>query len=146
MSRRRLLTAGLTLWATAGCALDDAPSSGADDGRTSRLDADAFADELQEGSREVLNVHVPDEGSIAGTTLTIPFDRVDEQADRLPRERSTPLAVYCMTGRMSEVAVDTLRTMGYEDVVELKGGMQAWVDSGRPLAGATAHGLRTGSQ
>ena len=34
---------------------------------------------------------------------------------------------------MSAVAVGTLRDLGYTDVVELRGGMDAWVADGREL-------------
>lgn len=80
-----------------------------------------------------INVHVPDEGSIAGTELSIPFDQVEELAGELPADRSTPLAVYCMSGRMSAVAVETLSELGYAHVVELDGGMVAWQATGRPV-------------
>ncbi|MCL4289294.1 MAG: rhodanese-like domain-containing protein [Thermoleophilia bacterium] len=80
-----------------------------------------------------INVHVPDEGSIEGTELSIPFDHVEELAGELPADRSTPLAVYCMSGRMSAVAVETLSELGYAHVVELGGGMVAWQATGRPV-------------
>lgn len=38
-----------------------------------------------------------------------------------------------MTGRMSQYAADTLVTLGYTDIVELSGGMQAWTAEGLPL-------------
>lgn len=68
-----------------------------------------------------------------GTTAAIPFDQLAARADELPSDRSAPLAVYCRTGTMSETAVDALLRMGYVDVVELRGGMQAWTASGRTL-------------
>ena len=69
----------------------------------------------------------------AGTDLTIPFDQIEAQIDQLPTPRSAPLAVYCRTGRMSTIAATTLAQLGYHDVVELAGGMQAWQQSGRSL-------------
>lgn len=81
----------------------------------------------------VVNVHVPDEGSIAGTDATIPYDEVRNRSAELPRDRDAPLAVYCKSGRMSAEAVVTLRDLGYTQVVELRGGMDAWVAGGRKL-------------
>ena len=43
------------------------------------------------------------------------------------------MAVYCKSGRMSADAVSTLRQLGYTDVVELRGGMDAWAAGGREL-------------
>lgn len=81
----------------------------------------------------VVNVHVPDEGSIAGTDAAIPYDEVRDRSAELPQDRDAPLAVYCKSGRMSAEAVSTLRDLGYTDVVELRGGMDAWVADGRQL-------------
>ena len=92
-----------------------------------------FGDAIAAPDRVTINVHVPYEGDIAGTDLTIPFDQIEAQIDKLPIPRSTPLAVYCRTGRMSLIAARTLADLGYQDVVELAGGMQAWQQSGRTL-------------
>lgn len=81
----------------------------------------------------VINVHVPDEGSIAGTDTAIRYDEVRDRSAELPQDRDAPVAVYCKSGRMSAVAVGTLRDLGYTDVVELRGGMDAWVAEGREL-------------
>jgi len=78
-------------------------------------------------------VHVPFESEIDCTDLSVPFDRVEDPAAGLPADRATPLAVYCRTGRMSAVAVDSLRRLGYRDVVELAGGMVAWDRAGLPV-------------
>ncbi|MBU8822757.1 rhodanese-like domain-containing protein [Mycolicibacterium goodii] len=91
---------------------------------------DAF---IAERKRVTINVHVPYEGDIAGTDLSIPFDQIPARADALPPERTTPLAVYCRSGRMSQIAATALSRMGYQDVVELDGGMLAWEKSGRTL-------------
>jgi phage shock protein E len=79
-----------------------------------------------------INVHVPDEGSIPGTDLWIPFDRIAARRTLLP-PRSTRLAVYCRSGRMSAIAVRTFVRLGFTGVVELRGGMEAWQASGRKL-------------
>ena len=63
-----------------------------------------FAAAVAEPGRVTINVHVPDEGSIAGTDLSIPFDRIEARKSALPGT-STPLAVYCRSGRMSAIAV-----------------------------------------
>ncbi len=57
----------------------------------------------------------------------------------LPRRRhfrritGTTIAVYCMSGNMSATAVQDLADLGYTDVVELDGGMMAWMADGREL-------------
>jgi rhodanese-related sulfurtransferase len=91
-----------------------------------------FAEAVSEPARVTINVHVPDEGSIEGTDLWIPFDEIAARADQLP-DRSVPLAIYCRSGSMSAEAAETLATLGFADVVQLRGGMLAWRDAGRSL-------------
>lgn len=98
-----------------------------------RVDVPAFAVAVSSQDYYVLDVHTPDEGSIAGTNARIPFDRLDQRIAELPRDRATPIAVYCMTGRMSEIAVRTLSALGFTKIVELGGGMKAWKADGRVL-------------
>jgi rhodanese-related sulfurtransferase len=45
-----------------------------------------------------------------------------------PRERK--VVVYCARGNRSALAADTMREMGYRDVLSLAGGIQSWVDAG----------------
>ncbi|MCC9184787.1 rhodanese-like domain-containing protein [Mycolicibacterium mageritense] len=91
-----------------------------------------FADSIAEPARVTINVHVPYEGDIPGTDLSIPFDQIEARAGELP-QRTTPVAVYCRSGRMSLIAANTLSAMGYRDVVELAGGTMAWEASARSL-------------
>lgn len=139
IAARRLLYSTVAVTAavllTAGCAATTPeaapPTASATAAR--QLGPETFAAEIGGGDRFVVNVHTPDEGGIDGTDADIPFDRLEERAAELPQDRDTAIAVYCMTGGMSETAVDTLSGMGYVDLVELHGGMVAWEADGRPL-------------
>ena len=97
------------------------------------LSPEGYADMLEAGDRYAINVHTPDEGSIAGTDLAIAFDQLEAREAELPAERSTKLAIYCMSGNMSATAAETLAAMGYTDIVDLQGGMAAWQATGRDL-------------
>lgn len=94
---------------------------------------DGFAAAIQEPDRITINVHVPFEGDIPGTDVSIPFDQIASQTSKLPADRSAPLAIYCRSGPMSTTAAAELAKLGFRDVVELRGGMRAWRESGRPL-------------
>lgn len=93
---------------------------------------DEFASRMASSEAFVVNVHVPDEGSIKGTDAAIPYDAIVGD-DRLPADKATPVLLYCKTGRMSATAVSALMGAGYTDVVHLDGGMDAWVAAGRSL-------------
>lgn len=124
-----VLAVGAGLSALAGCGegggdLAAAPSK--------LVSPEAFAAAVAEPERVTINVHVPDEGSIPGTDLAIPFDQIAARKSELPA-LTTPLAVYCRSGRMSAIAVQELADLGFSDVVELDGGMVGWEAAGRPL-------------
>lgn len=110
----------------------DRPGADAPPSAAAQVGPAGFAARIGEPDVVTVNVHVPDEGSIAGTDLTVPFDEIS-RSGALPDDRGTPLAVYCRSGNMSADAVRDLVALGYTDVVELEGGFDAWVESGRPL-------------
>lgn len=95
---------------------------------------DEFAAAIAYQPRVTVNVHVPFEGTLTGTDLVISYNKIQQQAAELPTDRKTPLAIYCRSGRMSAIAAQSLAALGYTDIVELKGGMEAWHASGRPVA------------
>lgn len=132
-TRRAALGSVVASLVLAGCGNSDEPTStkSGEPGRRSVEPAE-FAMLTKKASTYVLNVHTPDEGSIPGTDAAIPYDELERRSQELP-ERSTALAIYCRTGRMSSEAVPTLRRLGFTTITELAGGMEAWQADGREL-------------
>src|SRR5437762_10420378 len=46
---------------------------------------------------------------------------------------STPIVLYCQTGLRSVLAAKQLKELGYQNVINLAGGYQKWVQSGLPV-------------
>lgn len=130
LTRRAVLGSVLSSVVLAGCGAKDSSTSpqAAVDGAAPA----EFAALVSRPETFVLNVHTPDEGSIAGTDAAIPFDQLQQRAGELP-DRSTTMAVYCRTGRMSAEALPTLRELGFTRLTELSGGMVAWQADGFEL-------------
>lgn len=81
----------------------------------------------------LINVHIPLEGNIPETDLTIPFDEVEDNLDQLPQDKDEKVVVYCRSGGMGDTASKTLVDLGYTNVWNLEGGYIAWRAVGLPF-------------
>jgi len=87
------------------------------------VDADSW---LENEKVFVLDVHTPEQTHLTGTDAFIPYDQLEQNKGRLPADKSTPILVYCRSGSMSRIASEQLVEMGYEKVLDLVGGVQAY--------------------
>ncbi len=78
------------------------------------------------------NVHIPFEGNIADTDLSIPYDQITEPANlaQLPADKNAKIVLYCRSGRMSAIAAEELVKLEYTNIWNLKGGMLDWERAG----------------
>lgn len=105
------------------------------DGSFTRVSPDELQVMLEVKNFPLVNTHIPFEGDIPGTDLSIPYNEIDQNLGLLPSDKDARIVLYCRTGRMSTEAAGTLVGLGYTDVWELAGGMEAWQEAGLPLEG-----------
>ena len=105
-------------------------------GSFTRLPPGELKSSLEDKDFTFVNVHIPFEGKISGTDLSIPYDEIGQKKnlDRLPG-KDDEIVLYCRSGSMSSEAARTLVKLGYENVRDLDGGMVAWEDAGYELKG-----------
>lgn len=63
----------------------------------------------------------------------LPIARIDEGAGELARKKDRPLIVYCDGGERSTKAAAALKRLGFTQVANLSGGLDAWRQAGLPV-------------
>lgn len=99
------------------------------------MDVNEFANFITGDGVQLVDVRTPEEyaqGHIADARNIDVFNRDFLQEAEKSLDKSKPVAVYCRSGKRSADAARILSQAGFK-VVNLKGGIIAWVDAGRPL-------------
>ena len=81
----------------------------------------------------VLDVREDDEwvAGHAPGALHVPMMEIPARADEVPTDRD--VVVVCRVGQRSAQVVAYLRQSGWENVINLDGGMASWDAAGRPM-------------
>ena len=104
-------------------------------GAYSSVNADELNTMLKNKDFVFINVHIPFEGNIAGTDLSIAYDQINtpENLSQLPDDKNAKIVLYCRSGRMSAIAAEALVSQGYTNIWDLAGGMVDWKAAGFKL-------------
>jgi rhodanese-related sulfurtransferase len=80
-----------------------------------------------------VNVHIPFEGDLPKTDLSIAYDTIGQNVDQLGGDKNAKIVLYCKSDSMSMIAAEELVKLGYTNIWNLDGGMVAWEKEGQPI-------------
>lgn len=133
----------------AGCSGEATPSSSAASTQTSAarttpssaaawvtVDVQQTYERLKaDTAAQIVDVREPDEWAATGVApgaVLIPLGQLEQRA---PGElaKDKPVYVICNSGNRSQTGSDTLVALGYTQVFNVGGGIQAWLKAGLPV-------------
>ena len=117
-----------------------APATG-EIGKLVKVDGGSYTDLSVTGLQSLLdkkgfllvNVHIPFEGNLPKTDLSIPYDTIALNLAKLPGDKNSKIVLYCRSGSMSTISAKELVKLGYTHILNLDGGMDAWAQAGQPI-------------
>jgi len=84
----------------------------------------------------LIDVRSPEEhqgGFIPGTDFNIDFRDIQNRHKELEAELDSHVVVYCQSGHRSNIAAETLMRLGYKNVYNVEGSMNAWEEARYPI-------------
>ncbi len=96
------------------------------------VEAFDFAEQVEPFILDVRRQEEFDAGHIEFSTL-IPLAELDGRISELPQNLDAPMLVYCAVGIRGNFGLVYLKSLGYTNVRNIRGGFGAWVAEGLPV-------------
>ncbi|ASZ14623.1 DUF953 domain-containing protein [Chitinophaga pendula] len=106
--------------------------------KKSAVDVETFEEGMQQPGVQIFDVRTAAEFNTGHlpNALQADYKKPDEFKTRVAAlDKDKPVYIYCLAGARSADAAKTLRDNGFKEVVELKGGINAWKQAGKSLDG-----------
>ncbi len=90
---------------------------------------------VDDGGAVILDVRTPEEFAAGHLpdAININVESSDFATKVAGLDESTETLVYCQTGNRSGVATDQMAELGFTDMSDLQGGIEAWAAAGEPV-------------
>jgi len=99
-----------------------------------QISAEDAAGYIFEVEPVIVDVRTADEfadGYIEGA-VNFPVQTMFEYLDQMPANLDTPILVYCAAGTRGFWAIAYVASLGYNNVLNMRGGYRAWTELGYP--------------
>jgi rhodanese-related sulfurtransferase len=96
----------------------------------------AFAEKLNQFEEEIiLDVRADWEyqSGHLSKAININYDGDDFESDIARLDRNKPYFLYCYSGGRSTLAAKAMRKLGFKEIYELDGGIEAWIEAKLPV-------------
>lgn len=97
--------------------------------------ATALKDALATAKPFLLDVRTPaevaEQGMIEGS-VNVPLNTLVKSLDKLPKDKTAPIVIYCAVGHRGAIGMMTLHLLGYTNVKSLLGGLPSWKAANLP--------------
>jgi rhodanese-related sulfurtransferase len=99
------------------------------------LGAADFQAKAQEAGVVTLDVRTSGEfiGGHLENAINIDVEAMNFDSEIAKLDKNTTYAVYCRSGRRSQIAVDRMKDAGFTKLFNLNAGVEDWISAGMPL-------------
>jgi rhodanese-related sulfurtransferase len=99
------------------------------------LGAADFQAKAQEAGVVTLDVRTSGEfiGGHLENAINIDVEAMNFDSEIAKLDKNTTYAVYCRSGRRSQIAVDRMKDAGFTKLFNLNAGVEDWISAGLPL-------------
>lgn len=104
--------------------------------RFTTLSPDDFHSSVADSAVQLVDVRTPEEYAEQHLPGAINIDVYEEDfigQCKACLDKDRPVAVYCRSGKRSANAAGLLREAGFKRVLNLDGGITAWLDAAKPV-------------
>jgi thioredoxin len=102
-----------------------------------KLDVNSFEQNINaDKSIQLIDVRTPSEYAegFIGTAKNMDWNGDNFVTEASKLNKTKPVYIYCLAGGRSASAVNKLKEMGFTQVYDLKGGMNAWRNDDKPIS------------
>lgn len=124
--KKLLLFSGLLMLFLGACSVDNITEVSVNANEYSDISAEELSSMLEDKDFFLLDVHIPEQEHIDGTDAFIPYNDISSYISDLPEDKDEQIVVYCRSGSMSRSASQELIDLGYSNILNLEGGIQAY--------------------